>query len=63
MNKDIYRGQLKQVRGTVRKQWGKLTNDNKDKIAGSYERLTGKLQQNYGTAKQKAGKMVHKLKP
>ena len=63
MNNDISKGQWKQVKGTVRKQWGKLTNNNKDKAAGSYGRVTGKLQKGYGEAKQKAGNMIHKMKP
>ena len=63
MNSDVPKGQLKVIKGTVRKQWGKLTNDNKDKISGSIERTTGKLQKNYGAGKQKVQKMIHKLEP
>ena len=54
MNREIFEGQWKQVRGEMRKWWGKLTDNDVDKIAGSFDKLLGILQERYGYDKQKA---------
>lgn len=38
----------KQMKGKVKEQWGKLTNDDLDQIAGKREQLEGKIQERYG---------------
>ncbi len=58
MNSDTLQGQWKQLKGKIREQWGKLTDDDVDKIHGSYEQLIGKIQERYGIAKDAAKKMV-----
>src|SRR5687768_6956976 len=54
MNKDIAAGQWKQLKGKVREQWGKLTDDEIDQIADRYENLVGKIQEKYGIARDEA---------
>lgn len=56
MNKDILEGKWKQFKGSAQKNWGKLTNDDLDEIAGNQKRLAGKIQERYGYAKDKAEK-------
>jgi uncharacterized protein YjbJ (UPF0337 family) len=51
---DILAGQWKQVRGKMKEWWGKLTDDDLDKIAGKRDILVGKLQERYGYAKAQA---------
>ena len=58
MNKDTLKGQWKQFRGQVRKQWGKLTDDDLDQIHGDAEILAGKIQERYGRAKDEAQREV-----
>jgi len=58
MNWDTIKGQWTQVKGKVREQWGKLTDDDLDTIAGKKDQLVGKLQERYGYAKEKAQKEV-----
>jgi uncharacterized protein YjbJ (UPF0337 family) len=41
MNWDIIEGKWKQFSGEVQTQWGKLTNDDLDVIAGNKEKLAG----------------------
>ena len=48
MNEDTLKGQWNQVRGHLRKQWGRLTDDDLDQIKGSRDILLGKLQEYYG---------------
>jgi len=48
MNEDTLKGQWSQVKGHLRKQWGRLTDDDLDQIKGSRDILLGKLQEYYG---------------
>ena len=54
MNWDIVEGDWKQFKGKVKTQWGKLTDDNLDVIAGKRIELFGKLQEAYGISKDEA---------
>ena len=58
MNKDILEGSWKQMRGHVKEWWGKLTNDDLDKINGQYDRLVGLIQHKYGYTKAQAEQEV-----
>jgi uncharacterized protein YjbJ (UPF0337 family) len=58
MNKDIVKGQWMQLKGRVRKQWGKLTDDDVDQIQGDAEILSGKIQERYGRSKDEARREV-----
>lgn len=54
MNSDIFAGKWKQMKGEVKKQWGKLTNDEIDQIEGEQEKMVGLLQTKYGYTREKA---------
>jgi uncharacterized protein YjbJ (UPF0337 family) len=54
MNEDTLKGQWMQLKGRIREQWGKLTDDDVDQIQGKSEQLIGKLQSRYGMAKDEA---------
>lgn len=54
MNSDILKGNWKQFRGEIQKQWGKLTDDDMDVINGEYDKLVGRLQERYGWEKERA---------
>jgi uncharacterized protein YjbJ (UPF0337 family) len=56
MNWDQIEGKWKQMKGSVKQQWGKLTDDDLDVIAGRREKLVGKLQERYGFARDEAQK-------
>jgi len=58
MNEDILKGQWTQLKGRVREQWGKLTDDDVDRIHGQSEQLIGKIQERYGIAREEARKQV-----
>ncbi len=58
MNENILKGQLKQLRGGVRQQWGKLTDDDVAQIKGDAEVLPAKLQEHYGRTREQAEKDV-----
>jgi len=58
MNRNRVEGNWKQLKGKVREQWGKLTNDDLDVIAGNREKLAGRLQETYGIAQDEAEKQI-----
>ena len=58
MNWDTVEGKWKQMTGEVQAQWGKLTGDDMDVIAGNKEKLVGKIQERYGYSKDEAEREV-----
>ena len=52
------KGEWKQLRGKVQEQWGKLTNDDLDVIAGKRDQLIGRLQVRYGHAQDEIERQV-----
>ena len=46
-------GNWKQLKGKVKEQWGKLTDDDIDQIAGRRDQLEGKIQERYGIEKDR----------
>jgi len=58
MNSDQMKGKWKQLKGSVRERWGKLTDDDIDIINGQNEQLVGKIQEKYGIAKDEAQRQV-----
>ena len=59
MNKDILKGKWTQMKGGIRKQWGKMTDDDVDQIQGDAEKFIGKLQERYGYGREQAEKEMH----
>ena len=58
MNWDQVEGKWKQMKGTVKQKWGKLTDDDLDVIAGKQDQLQGKIQERYGITREEAGKQI-----
>ncbi len=56
MNRDTLKGQWMQVKGKIKQQWGKLTDDDLDQIQGNYEMLVGRLQERYGRSREEIEK-------
>ena len=58
MNRDTIEGQWTQVKGKVKQQWAKLTDDDVSRIEGQREVLVGKIQERYGIAQDEAERQV-----
>jgi uncharacterized protein YjbJ (UPF0337 family) len=54
MNRDILAGKWKEMKGRVKGQWGKITDDELDRTEGKAEQIVGLIQQRYGHSKEKA---------
>jgi uncharacterized protein YjbJ (UPF0337 family) len=58
MNDDRMEGNWKQFKGKVKEQWGKLTDDDLDVIAGRRDQLAGKIQERHGVARDEAERQI-----
>lgn len=52
MNTDQFKGKWVQFKGEVKKQWGKLTDDDLKQIEGDYDKFVGRIQERYGDKKE-----------
>jgi len=55
-------GIWEQMKGRVKQQWGKLTDDDLKQLQGHVEELAGKLQQRYGLAKEEAERQAREFR-
>ena len=54
MNDDILQGKWAQVKGKIKQHWGKLTDDDLDRISGKREEIVGLMQERYGWERERA---------
>ena len=54
MNSDVFEGKWKQLKGSVKQKWGKLTDDDVSSLSGKKDELVGKLQERYGYTREQA---------
>ena len=62
MNQDQIAGNWKQLKGKVKEQWGKLTDDDITQLEGHQDQLVGKIQERYGVAKEDAEKQIESFR-
>jgi len=60
MNKDVFEGKWKQIRGQAKGWWGRLTDDDLNKVAGKFESFVGLLQEKYGYSRERAQEELEK---
>lgn len=58
MNNDILKGNWKEVKGSVKEKWGKLTDNHLTEIDGKKDQLVGHIQKQYGLSKEEAEAQV-----
>jgi uncharacterized protein YjbJ (UPF0337 family) len=58
MNWDRVEGNWRQFRGKIKEEWGKLTDDELDVIAGRRDRLLGRIQEHYGITREDADRRI-----
>jgi uncharacterized protein YjbJ (UPF0337 family) len=61
VNEDRIKGQWKQLVGTLKEKWGKLTDDDLTVAEGNRDYLVGRLQERYGIAKDEAERQVREF--
>lgn len=58
MNQDIIQGNWKTLKGKVKTEWGKLTDDAVTQINGNADVLAGQLQKAYGYSREEAERRI-----
>ncbi len=61
MNNDILKGNWLQLKGQIKKTWGKLTDDEIHQIDGDMDKLAGVLQEKYGESKEKTREKLNEF--
>jgi uncharacterized protein YjbJ (UPF0337 family) len=59
MNTDIFEGNWKQIKGSIKSSFAKLTDDDVAELEGNGDKLIGRLQERYGWAQQEAAAKVN----
>ena len=61
MNWDIVEGKWGQLKGSIKEQWGKLTDDELTEIAGNRDKMAGQLQERYGWTKTEVDEKLNEF--
>jgi len=61
LNQDVLAGKWKQARGKIKQVWGKITDNDLDRISGHIDQLIGTVQERYGYTRDQAEKEVEKF--
>lgn len=62
MDTQIIKGNINELKGQIKRTWGKLTDDDISQLQGSGEEIIGKVQKAYGYSKDKAEEEFEKFK-
>jgi uncharacterized protein YjbJ (UPF0337 family) len=54
MNADQFEGKWKQLKGSLKERWGKLTDNDLAMLSGKKDEFIGKLQERYGYTREQA---------
>jgi uncharacterized protein YjbJ (UPF0337 family) len=61
MDKQTIEGNWMQIKGKIREQWGKLTDDDVDVIAGKRDQLAGRIKERYGKTAEEADREINEF--
>ena len=61
MNNDRAAGQWKQMKGNLKEQWGKFTDDDLTRLEGKSDQLAGVIQERYGIARDEAERQAREF--
>ena len=61
MNSSELEGNWAQFKGKVKAKWGKLTDDDLDRIEGRREELIGRIQERYGKSRDATDQEVNEF--
>lgn len=58
LNWDTIRGNWNQLKGQIKQEWGRFTDDDLMQLKGHRDELVGKVQERYGLTKEAAERQV-----
>ena len=59
MNKDQVQGKWQQLKGEIKKKWGKMTDNDLLEVEGDMDKLAGKIQQRTGDKREDIRKWLN----
>ena len=62
MNREILGGKWDEIKGKIKQQWGKLTDDDMTAIEGNNEEIYGRLRQRYGYSREEIERQLERFK-
>lgn len=62
MNRDRLEGRWKQLSGSARERWGKLTGDRLSIVAGKHNQIAGRLQEQYGISREAGERQLREFR-
>ena len=61
INEQMIKGKWKEIKGEIKTQWGKMTDDELEKNSGNLTTIAGLIQQRYGSKKEEVQEKLHKI--
>lgn len=61
MDRNVIEGKWREIKGDLRKAWGKITDDEWEQTKGNVTSMAGILQQRYGFAKDDAASKINSV--
>jgi uncharacterized protein YjbJ (UPF0337 family) len=61
MNRDQVEGNWTEIKGKIKKKWGKLTDDELAQSEGKRDELIGRIQKHYGDTRENIEKQYDEL--
>jgi uncharacterized protein YjbJ (UPF0337 family) len=62
VNRDRWEGKWKQISGSVREQWGRLTDDRVSVVAGKHNQVAGRIQERCGIYKEQGERQLKEFR-
>lgn len=62
MEKHQAKGKLKGLSAGIKKEWGKLTDDEVRQAEGNFDKLVARIQEKYGESREAIAAKLNKLK-
>jgi uncharacterized protein YjbJ (UPF0337 family) len=60
-NEQMIKGKWKEIKGEIKTQWGKMTDDELEKNSGNLTTIAGLIQQRYGSKKEEVQEKLQKI--
>lgn len=61
INEEILKGKWNEIKGELRSQWGRLTDDELERSKGNATSIAGLIQQRYGSKKEEVEGKLEKI--
>jgi len=61
MEENQAKGKWKQITANIKREWGKLTDDEVSQAEGNFDALVARIQEKYGESREAVAKKLNKI--